>query len=110
MENKVVIIVGILGLVLIVGVYPQQTNAQQKCNSGPVCGGNGGLGGIGEHGGTCTTDNCNANRGGGNGGSGGNANGGQGQNGVNGAGAFPCVGGHRTLTSSDGRTVRSQAC
>jgi len=94
-------------LVLTVGVYPQQTNAQQKSNSGPVCGGNGGLGGIG--GGTCTMDNCNANGGGGNGGSGGNANSGQGQNGVNGAGASPCVGAHRTLTSSDGRTV-SQAC
>jgi len=111
MENKVFVIM--LGFVLTVGVlttaYPEHAFASH-CTSGPVCGGNGGLGGIGVNGGTCTTNSCNANGGSSaNGGTGANANGGQGENGPNGAGAPPCVGGHRTLTSSDGRTV-TQAC
>lgn len=101
-----------LGLILTVGalttIYPGHALGTH-CTSGPVCGGNGGLGGTGENGGTCTTNNCNANGGSGNGGNGGNANGGQGQNGLNGPGAIPCVDGHRTLTSSDGRTL-IQAC
>jgi len=89
-------------------IYPGHALGSH-CTAGPVCGGNGGNAGTGINGGTCITNSCNANGGSGNGGTGQNANGGQGQNGVIGAGAIPCVDGHRTLTSSDGRTV-TQAC
>jgi hypothetical protein len=101
----------ILAVGVLTTIYPQQANAQ-RCNTGPVCGGNGGLGGTGVNGGTCTQTHCNASGGNsGNGGNGGNANVQypQGKNGINGVGATPCVDGHRTLTSSDGRTV-TQAC
>jgi hypothetical protein len=113
MENKVIVMVVALWAVLTVGllttIYPQQANASKTCNTGPVCGGNGGLGGNGVNGGMCTTSHCNASGGGGNGENGGDANGGQGTNGLPGTGAIPCVDGHRTLTSSDGRTL-TQAC
>ena len=102
----------IAGLLLTVGalttIYPGHALGTH-CTAGPVCGGNGGNAGTGINGGTCTTNNCVANGGSGNGGNGQKANGGQGQNGAIGADAIPCVNGHRTLTSSDERTV-TQAC
>lgn len=108
-----------LGVFLAVIIQAQHAFAQSGGNAnggnGGIganggMGGNGGLGGTGVNGGTCTQTHCNAS--GGNGGNGGNANvqNPQGKNGMNGVAATPCVDGHRTLTSSDGRTLLMQAC
>ena len=86
MHNKVFFMVATLGLVLTVGelatIYSQQAFALFRCNSGPVCGGNGGPAGIGRPGGVCTTTNCNMNGASGNGGQDKNGGIGSGLNGI----------------------------